>query len=79
MGDYTNLSIKLDISLDGPAACRPADRAPDACRPAHGLPTDLPTSEITKILGDVAKCLQSGDITSKACQKVLGDPRSCSG
>jgi phospholipid/cholesterol/gamma-HCH transport system substrate-binding protein len=38
------------------------------------LPTSQPTSENTKILGDVVKCLQSGDITSKACQKVLSDP-----
>jgi phospholipid/cholesterol/gamma-HCH transport system substrate-binding protein len=26
----------------------------------------------------VAACLQSGDITSKACQKVLGDPQELS-
>ena len=35
------------------------------------LPTDL---DPTKLLGDVAKCLQSGSLTSKACAKVLATP-----
>ncbi len=77
MGDYTNLSVKLDISLDQNGSL-PIPTGLPTQLPTNlptGLPTDLPTSEITEILGDVAKCLQSGDITSKACKKVLGDPQ----
>ena len=76
MGDYTNL-VDQARPLARPER-QPADRCRPGCRrsdAADRLPTSLPTSEITKILGDVAKCLQSGDITSKACQKVLGDPQ----
>jgi phospholipid/cholesterol/gamma-HCH transport system substrate-binding protein len=76
MGDYTNLSIKLDISLDQDGSL-PIPTGVPTTLPSlpTRLPTDLPTSEITKILGDVTRCLRSGDITSKACKKVLGDPQ----
>jgi phospholipid/cholesterol/gamma-HCH transport system substrate-binding protein len=61
MGDYTNLSIELDVSLTG------GDDGPPT------LPTNLPSElDPTVILDDVTKCLKSGDLTSKACQK-LGD------
>ncbi len=64
MGDYTNLSIELDLSLtgqDGPGT--------------PTLPTNLPTViDPTVILDNVTKCLRSGDLTSKACQKVLNTP-----
>jgi phospholipid/cholesterol/gamma-HCH transport system substrate-binding protein len=57
MGDYTNLSIELDVSV--------ADTGPS-------LPTNLPTIlDPTVILDNVTKCLKSGDLTSKACRKVL--------
>jgi phospholipid/cholesterol/gamma-HCH transport system substrate-binding protein len=76
MGDYTNLSIKLDISLDQDGSLPIPTGLPTGLPTLPtDLPTDLPTSEVTKILGDVAKCLRSGDITSKACAKVLGDPQ----
>ncbi|MBF4162456.1 MCE family protein [Nocardioides acrostichi] len=63
MGDYTNLSIELDLDLS---------------LGITGLPTSLPTllpTELdpTAVLGAVTKCLQSGNINSKACQKVLND------
>jgi phospholipid/cholesterol/gamma-HCH transport system substrate-binding protein len=76
MGDYTNLSVKLDLSLDGLGSLPSLPTGLPTTLPTlpTTLPTSLPTSEITKILGDVAQCLQSGDITSKACQKVLSDP-----
>jgi phospholipid/cholesterol/gamma-HCH transport system substrate-binding protein len=74
MGDYTNLSIKLDVSLDQNGSL-PIPSGLPTTLPSLSLPTDLPTSEITKILGDVAQCLRSGDITSKACRTVLGDPQ----
>jgi phospholipid/cholesterol/gamma-HCH transport system substrate-binding protein len=77
MGDYTNLSIKLDLSLDRSGSLPlPSGLPPRPTLPTlPTLPTSLPTSEITKILGDVAQCLQSGDLTSKACKKVLADPQ----
>ena len=64
MGDYTNLSVQLDITVNGGGSDSPT------------LPTDLP-SEIdpTVILDDVLKCIQSGDLSSKACQKVAKDPQ----
>ncbi len=73
MGDYTNLDVKLDVSLDGLGSIPSLPTGLPTTLPT-GLPTSLPTSEITKILGDVAACLQSGDINSKACQRVLSDP-----
>jgi phospholipid/cholesterol/gamma-HCH transport system substrate-binding protein len=76
MGDYTNLDIKFDLSLDQDGSLPIPTGLPTKLPtlPTQ-LPTSLPTSEVTKILGDVAKCLQSGDITSKACRAVLGDPQ----
>jgi phospholipid/cholesterol/gamma-HCH transport system substrate-binding protein len=72
MGDYTNLDVKRDVSLDGLGSL---PSLPSGLPSLPSLPTDLPTSEITRILGDVAACLQSGDITSKACKRVLADPQ----
>lgn len=61
MGDYVNLSIKLDIRLDG------SMKLP--------LPTLLPTDvDPTKVLNDVLTCLTSGDLNSKACKDVLKTP-----
>jgi phospholipid/cholesterol/gamma-HCH transport system substrate-binding protein len=61
MGDYTNLSIELDLDLSGGIT---------------GLPTDLPTLlpgdlDPPKLLNRVSKCLRSGDLTSKPCRKLL--------
>ena len=66
MGDYTNLSIELDIDASGGVSGLPT-----------GLPTELPTvlpTEIdpTVVLGRVARCIASADVTSKACKKLLG-------
>ena len=65
MGDYTNLSIELDIDASGGIAGVPT-----------GLPTELPTvlpTEIdpTVLLDRVTRCLRSGDLTSKPCTKLL--------
>jgi phospholipid/cholesterol/gamma-HCH transport system substrate-binding protein len=77
MGDYTNLDIKFDLSLDQKGSLPIPTGLPTSLPTGlpTTLPTSLPTSEITKIVGDVVKCLQSGDITSKACQRVLSDPQ----
>jgi phospholipid/cholesterol/gamma-HCH transport system substrate-binding protein len=63
MGDYTNLSITLQVAVEGGGEGGTA------------LPTDLPTDIVdpTAVVGDVLTCIQSGDITSKACQKVLAN------
>ena len=78
MGDYTNLSIELDLDLDTGVTCRrlpdrAADPLPTCRRPADDLdPTDDPRATCSR-------ASQSGDLTSEACQKVLGDARrSCS-
>ena len=62
MGDYTNLSIELDIDLSGGIS---------------GIPTKLPTllpSELdpTKVVDLLTRCLTSGALTSRACQRLIG-------
>jgi phospholipid/cholesterol/gamma-HCH transport system substrate-binding protein len=62
MGDYTNLSITLDVDVAGGASATPS------------LPTNLPTIiDPTVIVNDVLACLQSGSLTSEACKKVLAN------
>jgi phospholipid/cholesterol/gamma-HCH transport system substrate-binding protein len=62
MGDYTNLSITLDLDVAGGASATPS------------LPTNLPTVlDPTVIVNDVLACLQSGSLTSAACQRVLAN------
>ncbi|WP_109508138.1 MCE family protein [Nocardioides speluncae] len=62
MGDYTNLSVQLDLGL--PGASGPG---------LPTLPTNLPSVvNPTVIVNNVVKCLQSGNPTSTACQKALG-------
>ena len=62
MGDYTNLSITLDVDVAGGG-----ERLPT-------LPTNLPTViDPTVIVNDVLACLQSGSLTSPECQKVLAN------
>jgi len=66
MGDYTNLSIKLDINLN-------SDGLPSLIPTT--LPTNLPTQiDPTVILSNLTKCLQSGDLTSTACKTLLATP-----
>jgi phospholipid/cholesterol/gamma-HCH transport system substrate-binding protein len=62
MGDYTNLSIELDVDLSGGIT---------------GIPTKLPTllpSELdpTKVVDLLTRCLSSGSLTSAACQRLIG-------
>ncbi len=64
MGDFTNLSITLDVDVAGGASGTPS------------LPTNLPTViDPTVIVGDVLACLQSGSLTSDACKRVLANPQ----
>jgi phospholipid/cholesterol/gamma-HCH transport system substrate-binding protein len=69
MGDYTNLSIKLDISVPVGGTSGPPITVPTS------ISTSLPTIiDPTVILDDVTRCLQSGDLSSAACQRVLNSP-----
>lgn len=62
MGDYTNLSITLDVDLTGAGTGLPT------------LPTNLPTVlDPTLIVNDVLACLQSGSLSSPECQKVVAN------
>jgi phospholipid/cholesterol/gamma-HCH transport system substrate-binding protein len=59
MGDYTNLSIQMDVAV--------TDGAPT-------LPTNLPTIlDPGQVIDTVTRCLRSGDLTSRACRKLLND------
>ena len=61
MGDYTNLSIELDVTVDR------RGRADAADQPAHRhRPGRDPRRR--------GACLQSGDLNSKACKRVLATP-----
>jgi phospholipid/cholesterol/gamma-HCH transport system substrate-binding protein len=80
MGDYTNLSVQLDLNIDANLPTGLPTSLPTGLPTGlPTLPTDLPTSlptvlDPTVILGDVLACLQSGSITSPECQKVLASP-----
>ena len=66
MGDYTNLSVQMDFTVPGPGEGGGGETPP----------TNLPTViDPTVILGNIEKCIESGDLGSKACQKVLGTPQ----
>jgi len=60
MGDYTNLSVELDVDLSGGV---------DGTSTPTLLPSEL---DPTVILDRVTRCIRSGDIQSRACQKLLG-------
>ena len=63
MGDYTNLSVTLEIDLSQGSTGLPT------------LPTNLPSQiDPTEVLDNVLECLASGDLTSPACQAVLATP-----
>jgi len=59
MGDYTNLSVELDLDLSGGID-------------GSSSPTLLPSNiDPTVILDRVTRCIRSGDLQSKPCQKLL--------
>jgi phospholipid/cholesterol/gamma-HCH transport system substrate-binding protein len=74
MGDYTNLSVTLDINVDT-GLTLPTGLPTGIPTLPTDLPTTLPTVlDPTVIVGDVLACLQSGDLASPQCQKVLAAP-----
>jgi phospholipid/cholesterol/gamma-HCH transport system substrate-binding protein len=67
MGDYTNLSVQLDLDLRGQGPTVPGPPLPgDVC--------DLdPTDTLCNpgnVLTPVQECLRSGDLSSRACQRL---------
>jgi phospholipid/cholesterol/gamma-HCH transport system substrate-binding protein len=58
MGDYTNLSIRLDLDLTQGMPTNPTDI----------LPTQLDPGQLAQ---NVLACIASGSLSSAACQKVL--------
>jgi phospholipid/cholesterol/gamma-HCH transport system substrate-binding protein len=63
MGDYTNLSITLDVKLEGSGGG------------GTGIPTDPPTIlDPVDTVDLVTRCLRSGDLDSKPCRKVRNRP-----
>ena len=73
MGDFTNLSVTLEVDLStGPIELPSLPTLPTGL---PTLPTNLPTViDPTVILDNVLECLRSGSLTSPACQKVLQTP-----
>jgi phospholipid/cholesterol/gamma-HCH transport system substrate-binding protein len=67
-GDYANTSIRADISLEN--LLPPGATVPNIPLPDIPLP-DLPP--VGTVVSDVQKCLNSADLTSAACKKVLAD------
>jgi phospholipid/cholesterol/gamma-HCH transport system substrate-binding protein len=64
-GDYANTSIRAEISLDNFLTGGGGEP-----------PIELPPIELPdpgEVLTDVQKCLQSGNVASDACKKVLAD------
>ncbi len=74
MGDYTNLSVTLDIDIDT-GVTLPTGIPTKLPTLPTSLPTTLPTIlDPTVILNDVLECLRSGSLTSPECAKVLASP-----
>jgi phospholipid/cholesterol/gamma-HCH transport system substrate-binding protein len=73
MGDYTNLSVQLDLDLSGQNGLPTVPGLPDECSQTPLDPVCDALPDPTETLSDVQKCLQSGDPTSAACRKVLND------
>ncbi|MDX6373994.1 MAG: phospholipid/cholesterol/gamma-HCH transport system substrate-binding protein [Nocardioidaceae bacterium] len=61
MGDYTNLSVDLDLDLTQGLSTNPTDV----------LPTELDPGQV---LQGVLDCIASGNLASAACQAVLNTP-----
>ncbi|QNN51366.1 MCE family protein [Nocardioides mesophilus] len=69
MGDYTNLAIQLDVKLTGQDA-NPIPDPVDLCTQTPLDPLCQEAGPVTETVSQVVKCIQSGDLASKACKKV---------
>ncbi len=77
MGDYTNLSITLDVDLTGIPTTIPTTLPTEACIPLSALPQDGPLPDTSRLCQDaldaINKCLEGlrrGDV--KACLGLPG-------
>ena len=71
MGDYTNLSITLDVDLTGIPTTIPTTLPTEACIPLSALPQDGPLPDTSKLCQDaldaINKCLEGlrrGDVNA---------------
>lgn len=69
MGDFTNLSVQLDLSLTGEDE-QPLPEPGTICELTPDNPICDEAGPVLDTLSDVEKCIASGDPNSKACQKV---------
>jgi phospholipid/cholesterol/gamma-HCH transport system substrate-binding protein len=69
MGDYTNLSVQLDLNLTGQDE-QPLPEPGDLCSNVPSNPLCDESGPITDTLTQAEKCILSGDPNSKACKKV---------
>ena len=75
MGDYTNLSIQMDLDFTGERDTLPVDPTEECANtPLDPVCQGLP--DVNETLTLVQKCLQSQDPGSKPCQKALSDPQT---
>ena len=63
MGDYTNLSVTLELDFS---------QSTVPTNPTDVLPTDI---DPTVIVNNVLECIKSGSLSSEACQELLATPQ----
>jgi phospholipid/cholesterol/gamma-HCH transport system substrate-binding protein len=73
MGDYTNLSVQLDLDLTGQAGLPGLPELPPVCQETPLAPVCDSLPDPVETLTDIEKCLRSGNPLSDICRKVLGD------
>jgi phospholipid/cholesterol/gamma-HCH transport system substrate-binding protein len=70
MGDYTNLSVQLDLDLTGAGGGGPLPEPGTLCDLEPNNPICDEAGPVVDTLGAVERCILSGDPNSKACKKV---------
>ena len=74
MGDYTNLSVQLDLDLTGQGGLPELPGLPDECSQTPLDPVCDALPDPVDTVNKIVKCLESGDVTSAACREVFRDP-----
>jgi phospholipid/cholesterol/gamma-HCH transport system substrate-binding protein len=72
MGDYTNLSVQMDVDLTGTqdGGLDPTDPVGTICDQLPDNPICDEAGPIGEPVSNVVKCIESADLTSEACRKV---------
>jgi phospholipid/cholesterol/gamma-HCH transport system substrate-binding protein len=73
MGDYTNLSVQLDLDLTGQGGLPGLPELPPVCEETPLAPVCDSLPDPVETLTDIEKCLRSGNPASDICSKVLRD------